>query len=89
VILEMRLHRPHRCDETQDRKATATLKDNLAHHPGGRDTLLALIGFLRDDGNLESALEYAEQLARMTPNDRTTDSLISALQEQIRKSTAQ
>jgi hypothetical protein len=38
-------------------------------------------------GKLESALQYAEQLGRVAPNDLATDNLISTLREQIKKST--
>lgn len=56
-------------------------------HPNDRDTLMALISFYRDAGKLESALQYAEQLGRVVPNDLATDNLISTLREQIKKST--
>jgi tetratricopeptide (TPR) repeat protein len=67
--------------------AIDTLKESLTRHPNDRDTLLALIDFYRDAGKLESALQYAEQLGRVAPNDLATDNLISTLREQINKST--
>jgi predicted CXXCH cytochrome family protein len=51
-------------------EALKVLKENLARHPDDRDTLLALVTFSRDAGDVGAALEYAEQLSRMTPNDR-------------------
>jgi hypothetical protein len=37
------------------------LKENLARHPDDRDTLLALLTFNRDSGDVGAALEYAER----------------------------
>ena len=48
-------------------EAMAALKENLARHPVDRDTLLALISFSRDAGDVSTALEYAEQLAKIDP----------------------
>ena len=45
-------------------EAMAVLKEILARHPGDRETLLALISFSRDAGDIPTALEYAERLAR-------------------------
>ena len=50
-------------------EALKVLKDSLAKHPEDRDTLGALIGFSRDAGDKEAALGYAEQLARLEPNN--------------------
>jgi predicted CXXCH cytochrome family protein len=66
--------------------AMTELKENLARHPDDRDTLLALITFSRDGGNAVAALEYAEQLARITPQDRGLAALIEELRRQTRKS---
>ena len=82
-VYAVALHSADRKDE-----AISAFKGNLARHPGDRDTLIALINFLRDDGKLESALEYAQQLAKLTPNDRTIDNHISTLKARIEKSMA-
>jgi tetratricopeptide (TPR) repeat protein len=63
--------------------AIAVLKESLARHPGDRDTLQALMTFCRDAGDLASALDYAEQLARMMPNDVTLAALINQLRRQL------
>ena len=63
--------------------AISVLKENLSKHPANRDTLLALVTFYRDAGNVGSALEYARQLARMAPDDRRISELVDALQRQI------
>ncbi len=59
------LHSAGRIDD-----AIAVLKDNLTKHPTDRKSLLALVSFYRDGGNVASALEYAQRLAQIAPNDR-------------------
>ena len=63
-------------------EAMTVLKDILARHPGDRETLLALISFSRDAGDIPAALEYAERLAGMTPGDRDVTALIENLRRQ-------
>jgi len=65
--------------------ALAELKGNLARHPGDRATLLALISFSRDGGDAGAALEYAEQLARIAPQDRELAALIEELRRRAGK----
>jgi predicted CXXCH cytochrome family protein len=62
--------------------AIQVLKDNLARHPEDRDTLSALIGYSRDQGDLSAALDYAEQLARLEPNNVELKGLIETLTQQ-------
>jgi tetratricopeptide (TPR) repeat protein len=69
-------------------EAMTVLKDNLARHPGDRDTLQALLTFSRDARDLAAALDYAEQLARIMPGDIGLDALINNLRSQINKSDA-
>jgi tetratricopeptide (TPR) repeat protein len=64
-------------------EALSVLKESLAHHPGDRDTLQALVTFSRDAGDFAAALDYAQQLARMTPGDVNLDALISNLRRQV------
>ena len=66
-------------------QAIAVLKENLARHPEDRDTLLALVTFSRDAGDLVAALEYAERLARLVPGDRDVANLVRSLQGQLQK----
>ena len=66
-------------------EAMTALKDSLARHPDDRDTLLALISFSRDAGDPGTALEYAEQLARIAPADQTISKLIQDLRQQVKK----
>ena len=61
------------------------LKENLARHPDDRETLLALVTFSRDAGEIGAALEYAEQLSRVTPNDRDLTRLTNDLRERLKR----
>jgi hypothetical protein len=61
------------------------LRSGLAKHPQDRDILLALMSFSREAGDIGSALEYAERLALMAPNDRDLASLIQDLRRQATK----
>ena len=60
-------------------EALALLKDNLAKHPDDRDTLLALVAFNRDAGDIAAALDYAAQLQRLAPDDRGIADLVADL----------
>jgi tetratricopeptide (TPR) repeat protein len=66
-------------------EAITALKQSLARHPGDRDTLLALISFSRDAGDPSATLEYAEQLARIAPEDQAISRLIQDLRQQVKK----
>ena len=61
------------------------LKDSLARHPDDRDTLLALVTFNRDAGDIGAALEYAERLVRIAPNDRSLAGLVEDLRRRQKK----
>jgi predicted CXXCH cytochrome family protein len=69
--------------------ALAVLKKSLARHPNDRDTLQALITFSRDSGDVGSALEYAERLARIPPADPNLAGLIQDLRRQAGSPAAQ
>ena len=62
----------------------AVLKENLDKHPADRDSLLALVTFNRDSGNIASALDYAERLAQLVPGDRQLSELVDALRRQLK-----
>jgi Tfp pilus assembly protein PilF len=66
----------------RDGEAMAALKENLVRHPADHDTLLALISFNRDAGDVSTALEYAEQLARIEPTNRELTALVQTLRRQ-------
>ncbi len=63
------------------------LKKSLARHPSDRDTLMALISFSREAGDNNSALEYAAQLVKITPDDQELTRLIQELRGQTNKPT--
>jgi len=73
----------HSSGHTDD--AMKVLKENLTRHPNDRDTLLALVTFNRDAGNIGAALEYAEQLSRITPNDRDLTRLTDVLRSRLKR----
>ena len=64
--------------------AIEVLKKSLARHPDDRDTLLALIAFNRDAGDIVSALRYAEQLNSLTPDDINLTRLIQDLRNKAK-----
>ena len=65
-------------------EAVAELKENIARHPNDRDTLLALIGFNRDTGDINSALEFAERLEQIAPDEPGLTALIQELRQATR-----
>ncbi len=69
--------------------AMAVLKQNLAQHPHDRDTLSALVAFARESGDTAAALEYADKLSALTPDDPGLNELIKELRRQVDKPTAQ
>ena len=79
-VYAVALHSSGRADE-----ALKILKENLARHPDDRDTLLALVTFSRDAGDIGAALEYAEQLSRITPNDRDLTRLTDDLRARLQR----
>jgi predicted CXXCH cytochrome family protein len=79
-VYAVALHSLGRVDESMK-----ALKDNLAQHPDDRETLLALVTFSRDAGDLGSALSYAEQLTRINPNDRELARLADELRARLKQ----
>ena len=69
--------------------AMTVLKQNLAQHPRDRDTLSALITFARESGDAAAALDYADKLLPLMPNDRALNELIKGLKHQVEKPKAQ
>jgi predicted CXXCH cytochrome family protein len=62
--------------------AMTVLKQSLVRHPDDRDTLQALITFSRETGDVSSALDYAERLARISSDDQGLAHLIQELRHQ-------
>ncbi len=73
----------HSAGRTAD--ATAVLKESLARHPADPETLMALVTFSRDAGDISSALDYAERLARIEPTNRELADLIRNLRGRMNK----
>jgi Flp pilus assembly protein TadD len=63
-------------------QSITVLKQSLARHPRDRDTLLALISFYRETGDVASALAVAEQFALIAPEDKNAAGLIQELRRQ-------
>jgi predicted CXXCH cytochrome family protein len=64
-------------------EAIEVLKENVARHPGDRDSLMALINFAREDGDSVTALRYAERLAQIEPDNKPLAELIQQLRNEI------
>jgi Flp pilus assembly protein TadD len=79
-VYAVALHTAGRTDE-----AMKVLKESLARHPNDRDTLLALVTFNRDGGDIGAALNYAEQLTRLAPNDRELNGLVENLRARLKQ----
>jgi len=79
-VYAVALHSSGRVDDS-----IKVLKENLARHPDDRDTLLALVTFSRDAGDANAALDYAEQLSRIAPNDRELARLIDDLRARVKQ----
>jgi predicted CXXCH cytochrome family protein len=78
-VYAVALHSAGRIDESIE-----VLKKNLARHPDDRETMSALVTFSRDAGNIGAALEYAEQLSRLAPNDRELTRLTNELRARLK-----
>ena len=63
-------------------EALTALKENLDRHPNDRDTLVALISFNRESGDINSALQYAERLHQILPDAQDLTRLIQDLRRQ-------
>jgi predicted CXXCH cytochrome family protein len=75
-VYAVALHSAGRADE-----AMTVLKEALKGHPGNHEILLALVSFSRSAGDATTALGYAEQLAVITPDDRSLARLIEDLRQ--------
>jgi Flp pilus assembly protein TadD len=64
------------------KEAAGILKNALAQHPNDSALLSAAINFAREAGDIPTALQYAEQLARLLPDDRNLARLIAYLKQQ-------
>jgi predicted CXXCH cytochrome family protein len=60
-------------------EALAVLKEGLRGHPNDLDLLSAALNFSREKGDAAAALGYAEQMARLRPDDPRLAELIKSL----------
>ncbi len=82
-VYAVALHSAARVDASM-----AILEESLARHPDDRDTLQALMTFSRDSGDVGSALEYAERLARIGAADPNLSDFIQDLRRRAGRPTA-
>jgi predicted CXXCH cytochrome family protein len=66
-------------------EALSVLKNILERRPNDQDTLMAIISFSREAGDFETALAYAEQLARIAPTDPNLAGLVEDLRRKAKK----
>jgi Flp pilus assembly protein TadD len=66
-------------------EALTVLKDILARRPDDQNTLMAIVSYSREAGDFETALRYAEQLARIAPTDPNVTGLVADLRQQVKK----
>jgi len=71
----------HSAGRLQD--AIGSLKESLVAHPENRDILMAIVGFSREAGDTATALQYAEQAARIAPDYPAIKGVLGELQRQI------
>lgn len=64
-------------------EAVAYLRERLAGHPENRDIIMAIVNFSREAGDTATALQYAEQVARMAPDDPAVRRLVDELRRQL------
>jgi predicted CXXCH cytochrome family protein len=79
-VYAVALHSSGRVDD-----AIKVLNENLAQHSDDRDTLLALVIFNRDAGDIGTALQYAERLSRTVPDDRDIVLLVDDLRARVKQ----
>jgi tetratricopeptide (TPR) repeat protein len=64
-------------------EAITYLKDSLTGHPESRDIIMAIVSFSREVGDSAVALQYAEQAARIAPDDPTIRGIVQELRRQV------
>jgi conjugal transfer/entry exclusion protein len=60
------------------------VKESQTRHPEDRDTLIALVSFSREAGDAATALQYAEHLLRLAPDDQQLKALVKELRRSSR-----
>lgn len=67
---------------SHDNEAMDVLRTAHQKHPGNRDLLIAMMTFSRDRGKIDQAIDYAEKLLALDPQDMSTRRLIDELKHQ-------
>jgi tetratricopeptide (TPR) repeat protein len=68
----------------RQKEALAQLKESMARHPADRDIVMAIVSFSREAGDTATALQYAEQAAKIAPDDPADRSML----EEVRRETS-
>ncbi|MFD2112680.1 cytochrome c3 family protein [Thiorhodococcus fuscus] len=63
----------------RQRQAIDVLEANRQRHPGDLESLSALVAFSREAGERENAIQYAQELQRLAPDDASVEQLIREL----------
>lgn len=67
----------------RQQEAIAYLKEILKGHPENRDIVLAIVNFSREAGDTATALQYAEQAAKIAPDDPAVRRIVDELRHKI------
>ncbi len=67
----------------RQQEAIAQLKKSLAEHPENREIIMAIVNFSREAGDAATALQYAEQAARIAPDDPAVIDMVKELRRQV------
>jgi Flp pilus assembly protein TadD len=67
----------------RQQEAITYLRDSLTAHPENRDIVMAIVSFSREAGDTATALRYAEQAARIAPDDPAVRGLLDELRRQV------
>jgi tetratricopeptide (TPR) repeat protein len=67
----------------RQQEAITYLKDSLTAHPENRDIIMAIVSFSREAGDTATSLQYAEQAARIAPDDPAVRGMVEELRRQI------
>jgi tetratricopeptide (TPR) repeat protein len=66
----------------RQQEAITYLRESVAGHPETLDILMAIVSFSREAGDTATALEYAEQVAKIAPDDPAARRLVDELRRQ-------
>jgi len=67
----------------RQQESIAQLKKGLAEHPENREIIMAIVSFSREAGDTATALQYAEQAAKIAPDDPAIRGTLEELRRQV------